>query len=333
MKKIISVALVLTLSLVAITGCGSKNGSNNNKKTYKIGVIQYVQHDALDKSNEGFFDALKDNDIEYDADQQNAAGEASSCQTIAETLVNNSNDLIFAIATPAAQAVAGVTEDIPIVVTAVTDPADAGLVDSNDNPGTNVTGTSDLTPVNEQISLIKDFLPDAKKIGILYCSAESNSVLQAEMAAKACKENDLESEEYTISSTNEIQTVVESMVGKVDAIYSPTDNMVAAGMSTVSQVATENNIPVFPGEAGMTENGGLATYAIDYYKLGYQAGLMAVKILRDGENPKDMPIEYQDKEECALTINEDIAKELKIDISSFTDANIVNTPSSNKEEE
>ena len=324
-QKLLSLLIVSFLVLNLLAGCSNKNKKNSGEEEYKIGVIQYVQHEALDSSHEGFFDALDDEGIKYTIDDQNASGETSSCQTIAETLVNNKNDLIFAIATPAAQAVAGVTEDIPIVVTAVTDPADAELVESNDNPGRNVTGTSDLTPVNEQIELLKEMLPDVKKVGILYCSAESNSVFQADIAKKACKDADLECEEYTISSTNEIQTVVESMVGKIDAICSPTDNMVAAGMATVSQVATENNIPIITGESGMVEHGGLATYGIDYYELGYEAGLMAADILKNKKLPKDMPIRYQEKEKCKLTINKTIASELNIDISNYPDANIVTT--------
>ena len=323
-KGLVSLLIIPLLVVNLLVGC-SNNSNNKGEEEYKIGVIQYVQHEALDASHKGFFDALDDEGIKYTIDDQNASGETSSCQTIAETLVNNKNDLIFAIATPAAQAVAGVTEDIPIVVTAVTDPEDAELVETNDNTGRNVTGTSDLTPVSEQIELLKEILPEAKKIGILYCSAESNSVFQADIAKKACKDADLECEEYTISSTNEIQTVVESMVGKVDAIYSPTDNMVAAGMATVSQVATENNIPIITGESGMVEHGGLATYGIDYYELGYEAGLMAVDILKNGKQPKDMPIRYQVKEKCKLTINKTIADELKIDISNYSDAEIITT--------
>lgn len=291
--------------------------ATTSDKTYKIGVLQYVQHDALDASNEGFFAALDDLGVKYDADQQNAAGEASSCQTIAETLVNNGNDLIFAIATPAAQSVAGTTADIPILLTAVTDPAESGLVESNDAPGGNVTGTSDLTPVTEQIDLLKELIPDAKTVGVLYCSAESNSVLQADMAKEACKAAGLEAADYTVSSSNEIQTVVESMIGKVDAIYAPTDNMIAAGMATVAMIANENKIPVICGEEGMVKEGGLATYGINYYKLGYKTGEMAAKVLTEGADPASMPVEYLSAEECSLLINKETADTLGIDVSSY----------------
>lgn len=342
MKKTLAFLLSLGLTVSMLAGCGSKNtettastdaqteaaGSEESKtdasaaatasdKTYKIGVLQYVQHDALDASNEGFFAALDDLGVKYDADQQNAAGEASSCQTISETLVNDGDDLIFAIATPAAQSVAGATTDIPVLLTAVTDPAESGLVESNDAPGGNVTGTSDLTPVTEQIDLLKELIPEAETVGVLYCSAESNSVLQADMAKEACQAAGLEAADYTVSSSNEIQTVVESMIGKVDAIYAPTDNMIAAGMATVAMIANENKIPVICGEEGMVKEGGLATYGINYYKLGYKTGEMAAKVLTEGADPASMPIEYLSAEECSLLINKETADTLGIDVSSY----------------
>ncbi len=289
-------------------------------KTYKIGVIQLVQHAALDASNKGFFDALDDAGIKYEADQQNASGEQANCLTIAEKLVNDDNDLILAIATPAAQAVAGVTEEIPILLTAVTDPAASGLVEDNKMPGGNVSGTSDLTPVKEQIELLHQILPEAETVGLLYCSAESNSELQIAMAKEACDAIGLKYEEYTVPGSNEIQTVVESMIGKVDAIYAPTDNMIAAGMATVAMVANENKIPVICGEEGMVKEGGFATYGINYYELGYKAGEMAAQILTEGADPAEMPIGYLAAEECSLMINGDTAETLGIDVSSYGDA-------------
>lgn len=344
MKKTLAFLLSLGLTVSMLAGCGSKTNETTaatdaqtesavnaeestadddaaatatSDKTYKIGVLQYVQHDALDASNEGFFAALDDLGVKYDADKQNAAGEASSCQTIAETLVNDGDDLIFAIATPAAQSVAGATTEIPILLTAVTDPAESGLVESNDAPGGNVTGTSDLTPVTEQIDLLKELIPEAETVGVLYCSAESNSVLQADMAKEACQAAGLEAADYTVSSSNEIQTVVESMIGKVDAIYAPTDNMIAAGMATVAMIANENKIPVICGEEGMVKEGGLATYGINYYKLGYKTGEMAAKVLTEGADPASMPIEYLSAEECSLLINKETADTLGIDVSSY----------------
>ena len=292
-------------------------------ETYKIGVLQLVQHTALDASNQGFFAALDEAGIKYEADQQNASGEQANCLTIAEKLVNDGNDLILAIATPAAQAVAGVTEVITILLTAVTDPAESGLVNDNANPGVNVSGTSDLTPVKEQIDLLHELLPDAKTVGLLYCSAESNSEIQIAMAKEACDALNIAYEEYTVPSSNEIQTVVESMVGKVDAIYAPTDNVIAAGMATVAMVANDNNIPCIVGEAGMVQAGGLATYGIDYYQLGYMAGEQAIEILVNGADVSTMPIGYLPAERCELTVNKTTAETLNIDISGLEGAVIV----------
>lgn len=294
-----------------------------DETVYKIGVLQLVQHAALDQSNEGFFAALDDAGVKYEADQQNAAGEQSNCQTIAEKLVNDKDDLILAIATPAAQAAAGLTSEIPILLTAVTDPAESGLVATNDVPGGNVSGTSDLTPVKEQFELMQQLIPDAKNVGILYCSAESNSVLQANMAKEACDAAGLTYKDYTVSNSNEIQTVVESMIGKVDVIYAPTDNMIAAGMATVAMVATDNKIPVICGEAGMVEAGGLATYGIDYFQLGYLAGQQAIDILVNGADVAKMPIGYLPAEKCALTVNKTTADALGIDVSGLDGATVV----------
>jgi len=319
MKKILALSLAAVMTLGLMTGCGAKEAETAaggaEGKTYKIGVIQLVEHAALDASNQGFVAALDDAGISYEIDQQNAQNDQSACQTIAEKLVNDKNDLILAIATPAAQAVAGATTEIPILVTAVTDPADAGLVETNEVPGGNVSGTSDLTPVKEQIDLLKQLIPDAKKVGILYCSAESNSEFQANMAIEACTAAGLESEAFTVSSSNEIQQVVESMVGKVDAIYAPTDNTIASGMATVTMVATDNGLPVICGEEGMVNAGGLATYGIDYYQLGYMAGEQAVEILVNGADISQMPIGYLSADKCALSTNQEAADALGIDLS------------------
>ena len=287
-------------------------------ETYKIGVIQYIQHDALDRANEGFVEALTEAGFPAEIDQQNASGDTASCTTIAQKFVSDGDDLIFAVATPAAQAVAAETTDIPIVLTAVTDPADSGLVADNTAPGGNVTGSSDLTPVKEQISLLHNIFPDAKTVGVLYCSAESNSAIQAEMAHEACEELGLEAVDYTVATSNDIQTMVESMVGKVDVLYAPTDNVIAAGMSTVAMIANENKLPTVVGEQGMVDAGGLVTYTIDYKELGKVAGQMAMRILEEGADPATMPIEYYPSDKLQLVVNEDTAAVLGIDPSTIT---------------
>lgn len=318
-KKMVSVIACAAMTTALFAGCGAEKeqGANESSKgtgeTYNIGVLQYAPHPALDAANKGFFKALDDLGIAYKADQQNAAGETNTCQTIAETLVNSNNDLIFTIATPAAQVVAGLTQDIPIVLTAVTDPADSGLVESNEKPGGNVTGSSDLTPVKEQIAMIKKIFPEAKTVGMLYCSSEPNSVFQIELAKKACEEEGLEAIDFTVSSSNEIQTIVESAVGKVDAMYSPTDNIIANNMATVGMICGENKIPMICGEENMVLNGGLATYGLNYEEIGYLAGEMAAKILTGESTAAELPISYLDSDKCALTINEETAATLGLD--------------------
>ena len=194
----------------------------------------------------------------------------------------------------------------------MTDPADAKLVDSNESPGGNVTGTSDLTPVKEQLDLMMRLLPDVKKVAILYTSSESNSVFQANLAKEAAAALGLEAIEATVSSSNEIQQVLESVVDRVDALYIPTDNTFANAMSTVTLITEPMKMPVIVGEEGMVSNGGLATIGLNYYKLGYQTGQMAVRILKDGAKPADMPIEYLN--EMTVTINTDAAEKLGVAI-------------------
>lgn len=340
-KKLTAVAVAAVLAAGTMMGCGNtqersssaESGAANSSasaeggsgETYKIGVLQYMPHAALDSANEGFFDALDELGVSYEADQQNAAGEQANCQTIGEQLVNDGNDLIFVIGTQAAQTVAGITQEIPIVLTAVTDPADAGVVASNEEPGGNVTGTSDLTPVADQIELLTEILPDAETVGMLYNSGEPNSQFQIEIAKEACDKAGLQYKDLTVSSSNEIQTVVESAVGQVDVIYTPTDNLIANGMATVAMIALENNLPVVCGEEGCVKAGGLITYGIDYYQLGYKAGEQAARILTEDANPAEMPIEYLGADQCSLVVNEDTMNALGLDLTALEGAEFVKT--------
>ncbi|WP_455137811.1 ABC transporter substrate binding protein [Thermophilibacter sp.] len=317
----------LGVAALGLSGCDAGDGGSGDGGSgsdYKIGVLQLTEHGALDQSNQGFVDALADAGIPADSiDQQNAQNDQSACQTIAQTLVNNDCDLIYAIGTPAAQAVAGATADIPIVGCAITDYAASGLVESNDEPGGNLTGASDMTPVADQIDLLQQLLPDVKSVGLLYCSAEANSEIQIQMAEEALDGAGIAHDRYTVSSSNEIQQVVESMVGKCDAVYAPTDNTIAAGMSTVAMVANENGLPTIVGCDTMVEDGGLASYSINYYDLGQKAGEMALKILQDGADPATMPIEYLSSEECTLIVNQETADALGVDVSGLDDPKIV----------
>lgn len=309
MKKILVALMIVATCFVSVSAKTKK------AKTIKIGVIQLVEHSALDSNYKGFVDGLAEagyvDGENIKIDYQNAQGEQSNCVTIAQKFINGKSDLIFAIATPAAQAVANLTKKIPIVISSVTDPESAKLVKSNTAPGGNVTGTSDLTPCAAQMELITKLFPEAKTVGMLYCSSEQNSHFQIQLAEQACDKLGLKYVEATVSNSNEIQQVTQSLCAKVDVIYSPTDNMIAAGMPLVGQVAIENKIPVITGEEGMCKAGGLATYGINYYELGKQTAKMAVEIL-NGKKPADMPIEYLTT--CDFVVNEDTAKALGIEI-------------------
>lgn len=315
MKKL----LIILSAGILMLACSNNSGSTSSQDDgalKKIGIIQLVEHNALDQANKGFVDGLKEAGYEdgknITIDYQNAQGEQANCITISQKFVNDRVDLILAIATPAAQAAANTTKDIPILVTAVTDPADAKLVADNTAPGGNVTGTSDLTPVKEQIDLLKKLVPSAQKIAFLYNSSEQNSKFQVDMAKAKSDEVGLSYIDATITNPNDIQQVVQSLVGKVDAVYVPTDNMVSAGMANVIAITEPAKIPVICGEAAMLNAGGLATYGIDYYELGKLTANQAVKILKGESKPADMPIEYI--QNPVLEVNTNAAQKLGVTI-------------------
>ena len=306
------------LGLSACGGAGAAHGAAGTERPYRIGVLQLVEHEELDAANRGFVEALDEAGLSYVIDQQNAQGDQTACQTIASKLVGEESDLILAIATPAAIACAGATEEIPIIATAITDFASAGLVNTDNEPGANVTGTSDLIPVAEQIRLLHAVLPEAKRVGVLWCSAEANSALLARLAGEACVDCGIEADDYTVSASNEIQSVVESMAGQVDAIYIPTDNTIAAGLSTVSMVADDRRIPIVAGWEEAVREGALCTYAFPsalHEELGQMAGRMAVRILRDGADPATMPVEYCPTADLRLVFDEEKAKAFGIEAS------------------
>ena len=279
------------------------------KKTsqIKIGVLQLIEHNALDSAYKGFVDGLKEAGYEDGKniiiDYQNAQGEQANCITIGQKFINDKSDLILAIATPAAQAIANMTKDIPILITAVTDPADSKLVADNNAPGGNVTGTSDLTPVEAQIELLKEIIPNVKTVGLLYCSSEQNSVFQINIAKKKLDATGIKYIDIAISNLNEIQQVIQNIIGKVEAIYTPTDNMIANGMATVALMTEPAKLPVICGEGGMTMLGGTATYGINYYELGKLTSTQAVSILKGDKKTSEMPIEYLQKFDLVVNTN------------------------------
>ena len=279
------------------------------KKTsqIKVGVLQLIEHNALDSAYKGFVDGLKEAGYEDGKniiiDYQNAQGEQANCITIGQKFINDKSDLILAIATPAAQAIANMTKDIPILITAVTDPADSKLVADNNAPGGNITGTSDLTPVEAQIELLKEMIPNVKTVGLLYCSSEQNSVFQINIAKKKLDAMGIKYIDIAISNLNEIQQVIQNVIGKVEAIYTPTDNMIANGMATVALMTEPAKLPVICGEGGMTMLGGTATYGINYYELGKLTSTQADSILKGDKKTSEMPIEYLQKFDLVVNTN------------------------------
>lgn len=282
----------------------------------RIGVIQIVEHPSLDAARQGFIDLLAEKGyiagekVSYDL--QNAQGDISIANTIAQKFLVERPDLILAIATPTAQAVANVITDIPILITAVTDPVAAGLVESMELPNTNVSGTTDLTPVAKQIELLLKFQPDTGKVGIIYNAGEVNSLVQVEIARRVCQEKGLKLVEVTADTSANVLQAAQSLAGRVDAFYVPTDNTVVSAIESVVMVAEDYDLPLIVGEADSVERGGLATEGLSYYSLGRQTGEMALKVLRGEARVENLPIESQ--QTTRLVINAAAAEKMGIKI-------------------
>lgn len=295
MKKLI----VLILSLGLLVACSSNNPqpSNDTDAVKHVGILQLLTHDALDLSRQGFVDALKDGGyiegenlvIEY----QNPEGDSSNLTTMADSLIAGNQDLILAIATTPAQALQNVNDHTPILATAVTDFVEAGLAETNEKPGGLIVGVSDGCPMSEQLSLLLEAVPTVKSLGIIYTSSEPNSEIQAKQMEEECNKNGITPVIQTVSDKTMIDDTLQSFVGKVDAIYVPTDNNIASAMASVDIFATENHLPVLTGESNSVKNGGLISLGVDYYKIGYQTGEMAVQILNGEKTIDDFQIEFQ----------------------------------------
>lgn len=315
MKKLLSLVMAVLVAATMLAGCG--NGSSEEGEVINIGIIQQLQHGSLDDAREGFIDGLKEagyvDGENIKINYQNASNDLTTCQQICSVFADEGTDMVLAIATNAAQSAVQQFQDtdVPVLFTAVTDPVDAKLVESNEAPGKNVTGTSDMPVIADQIAVIKDVLPDAKNLAILYSSSESNSEIQANQAKAAAEDLGMTVTIATSSSSNDIAQVVESVAGTVDAIYIPSDNAFASAMSTVNGVATQYQLPVFCAVEDMIKEGGIATTAVDYYELGKQTAAQAVRILK-GEKASDIPIETQ--KEFALVVNETFAKSVGVEI-------------------
>lgn len=320
--KKISTLFAFVLSASLLGACSSPQvstavKSDKSEKTVKIGITQIVEHPALDSARKGFIEALKSKGFEegknLKIDFQNAQGEIATAQTIAQNFVSQKEDLILAIATPSAQAAYNATKNIPVVITAVTDPVKAGLVKNLEKPDTNVTGTSDNVPIEKQLQLLKQLVPNSKTVGVVYNTSESNSEVQIESLKKAAPDFNLQVVAAGVTNVNEIPQALNSMLGKIDIFYVPTDNLVASSMPIIVNQCYSKAIPVIGSEKGEVTNGALATTGIDYFKLGFQTGLIAADIL-NGKAVKDIPITTLS--EMQIVINTDAAKKLNISIPS-----------------
>ena len=316
MKRTLALLMASALML-SLAGCSQTGGSSSSgeAETLRIGIIQPMEHESLDAAREGFVQALADHGYtDGDTivlDYQNAQGDSSALLTISQRFVGDDCDLVLAIGTGTAQSIASQTSEIPVLITAVTDPVDAGLVQSSEAPGTNVTGTNDMNPIREQLELIPEILPDAQTVGLLYTSSEDNSILQIEEAKAILEEMNLDYVEQTVTGSNDVQQAVQSIVTRCDAIYIPTDNTFASAMPLVGSVVMESGTPVICGATGMVEAGGLITLGLNYYNLGYQTGEMAAQVL-EGADPASMPVQSQNQYD--YVVNEEMLSALGMEL-------------------
>ncbi|MVX59471.1 ABC transporter substrate-binding protein [Streptococcus danieliae] len=321
MKKIgkyLFITSLIGLAALGLAACSSTQSQSGNAKGVKVGILQYMEHDSLTAAREGFEAELADNGYKegekLTLDYQNAQGDQANLQTISEQLASN-NDLILAIATPAAQSLATASTDTPVLFTAVTDPLSADLVESIKKPGGFLTGTSDQAPIDKQVQLLGQAVPNAKTVGILYNTSERNSEVQVETAQPLLEKAGYKVVLKGISNTNEVQDAVTSLMKDVDAVFIPTDNTVASTMTMIGELSVSNKVPVIGGSTDMVDEGGLLTYGTNYEALGRQTAKMALKIL-EGAEPAEMAVEYP--ETVSLHVNEEMAKKLGIDTSKLT---------------
>ena len=296
MKKTVSILLALILCLgscIALSSCSNSNGK------HKIGIVQLVEHPALDAATEGFKKAIID-ELGEDAvtfDYQNAQNDANTCSTIVNQFVSNKVDLIMANATPALQAAAAATGEIPILGTSVTEYGVAlEIKDFNGTIGGNISGTSDLAPLDKQAAMITEWCPEAKNVGLLYCSKEANSQYQVDVVKAELEKNGLTATLYPFTDSNDLAQICTNAADNSDVIYVPTDNTVAENTGIIDNICEPKKIPVIAGEEGICSGCGIATLSISYYDLGYTTGKMAVKILKDGADISKMPVEYAEKQ-------------------------------------
>ena len=313
-KKIIAICLAVITVAVCFAACTSNETGNTNKK-YKIGIAQWEAHEALDAATEGFKKAVEDklgaDNVEFE--YNTAQGEVPNCSTIVNRYATNNVDLIMANATPVVQAAVSATKEIPIVGTSVTEYGVAlGIENFSGLTGVNVTGTSDLAPLDQQAAMIKEIAPETKTVGIIYCSGEPNSKYQATEVTKYLADLGITATEYPFADSNDLQSIAVKAVSENDAVYVPTDNTAAKNTGIIDAVARPAKKPVFAGEEGIAKGCGIVTLTISYYDIGYTAGEMAADILENGKNPAEMEIGYAPK--FTKKYNDDICSELGITV-------------------
>ena len=310
MKKIIAILLAVMM-LCAVTACGGEGG---DAEAYTVGICQLVQHPALDAATQGFKDALTEafgDKVTFE--EGNASNDIPTCATICNGFVSSGVDLILANATPALQAAASATDSIPVLGTAVTEYGVALSIDNfNGTVGTNISGTSDLAPLDQQADMVSELFPDAKNVGILYCSGEANSKYQAKVVRECLEKKGLTVKEYTFADSNDVSTVTATACDENDVLYIPTDNTAASCTEAINAIALPAGIPIVAGEEGICKGCGVVTLSIDYYELGRTTGQMAVKILKGESDVSEMPIEYYP--EPVKKYNADIASKLNITV-------------------
>lgn len=319
MKKRLFAVMMAAMMVVSLAACGgtsSDGGDSGEKKdVYNIGICQLVRHDALDAATEGFKAALVNllGEDHVKFNDQNAQGEQAMCTTIINGFVSDNVDLILANATLPLQTAAQATSEIPILGTSITDYATAlGISDWTGKTGVNISGTSDLAPLSEQEDMLVELFPDAKNVGILFCSAEANSQYQADVFMKELSADNLNGKEYKFTDTNDLASVVQNAVSECDVIYIPTDNTAASNTEAIKNICVPAGIPVVAGEAGICSGCGVATLSISYYDIGYKAGEMAYDILVNGADITTMDIEFAPQ--VTKMYNKEICDELKITV-------------------
>ncbi|CAM3355831.1 ABC transporter substrate-binding protein [Streptococcus pluranimalium] len=317
MKKSWKIIVTLGVASLLLAACSQSGDKTSSKEVPQIGILQYVEHESLTAARKGFEKGLAEEGYKDGEDikiaYENSQGDQANLQSISEKLVSD-NDLVLGIATPAAQSLVTASSDTPILFTAVTDPVSAKLVKTMKTPDGVATGTSDMSPVDEQVKLIQKVLPNAKKVGIMYTTSERNSEVQVEEAEKLFKKADIKVVNKGISSTNDVQDTAKSLMKDVDLIFVPTDNIIASAIPILRDLSKESKVPVVGGSADMVGEGLLFSYGPDYEKLGEQTAKLAVKVL-EGENVSKLSAQYP--EALNVAVNDDMAKALDIDVSGI----------------